>query len=39
VACLERNGWKTSAAAAELGISRTSLYALIERSPQRAQGA
>lgn len=31
VDALRANAWKTSAAATELGISRTSLYALIER--------
>ncbi len=29
---LRKNGWKTSATAQELGISRTTLYALIDRS-------
>jgi two-component system nitrogen regulation response regulator GlnG len=30
---LRENGWSTSDAARQLGISRTSLYALIDRSP------
>ncbi len=33
VAALQRNTWSISATAQELGISRTSLYGLIKRSP------
>jgi two-component system nitrogen regulation response regulator GlnG len=32
LAALRRNGWQTGATAEELGISRTSLYALIDGS-------
>lgn len=34
VATLRRTGWRVGAAAKALGISRTTLYALIERSPR-----
>ena len=30
---LRRHGWRTGAAAADLGISKTTLYALMERTP------
>lgn len=30
---LRANGWRTSATARQLGISRTTLYKLIDRSP------
>jgi two-component system, NtrC family, nitrogen regulation response regulator GlnG len=33
VAALREHGWKTGAAAAALGVSKTTLYALMERTP------
>jgi two-component system, NtrC family, nitrogen regulation response regulator GlnG len=33
LAALRDNGWKVQPAAAQLGVSRTSLYAMMERSP------
>jgi two-component system nitrogen regulation response regulator GlnG len=39
VKALERNQWRTSATAAELGISRTTLYVLIDRSTRIRKAA